>query len=489
MVAMLSVMTDDFIVLNSAHILIISIAVFIGWYVFAHKTVDESSFPPEVPNMTFLQFIVRFLANDSPQFLLTLVRTWKTGVFRIPGTKYPPIIIVADPALAREVLEDPLNVKASKMLKFFDLAASGETFFAANGHRANHVRKSTTAAFSNQNIQRMSRIINDILKDWIDNRLEPLYVQTNTPIDMDNEMILMTTDIISQVAFDYQMAPADRLLFVGKMQSCMEIFFRRGMNPLKKIDAVAWMFPDLRRGHKAALELRALGKRMITACRENPNPEKKDTLIYMIANDPEYASDDERARDVLIYFFAGFDTTAHSIAWTMLELARNPKEQEKLRAALEEFTSTSTTEEDLRLCPAVKHATRETLRLHTPAALGSARLAKKDVPVPGSKTVIPAGSFCLMPFYVILRNEQIYKHPDAYCPSRWENPSEEMLRTFMPFAIGRRNCQGQALANTEMNTVVARLCSKYSFEVVDEGKPDCLVTLKPSGSTLRFHRL
>lgn len=39
----------------------------------------------------------------------------------------------------------------------------------------------------------------------------------------------------------------------------------------------------------------------------------------------------------------------------------------------------------------------------------------------------------------------------------------------MGFASGRSNCQGQALAQAEMSAVLAELCSKDDFEVVDEG--------------------
>jgi cytochrome P450 len=54
-----------------------------------------------------------------------------------------------------------------------------------------------------------------------------------------------------------------------------------------------------------------------------------------------------------------------------------------------------------------------------------------------------------------------------------------------PFLVGRRNCLGQALANTELTGVVARLCANYEFEVIDEGTSHFSVTMQPFGSTLR----
>jgi cytochrome P450 len=121
-------------------------------------------------------------------------------------------------------------------------------------------------------------------------------------------------------------------------------------------------------------------------------------------------------------------------------------------------------------------------------ALGPIRLVTEDITLPGNK-MIPKGSWCMVHFYSLFRNHTVFENPDSFCPSRWENPSEESLRAVVPFALGRRNCQGQALAKTELNTAVARLCSSYSFDVVEEGAPDFIITLKPKGSKLAVKRL
>jgi cytochrome P450 len=60
-----------------------------------------------------------------------------------------------------------------------------------------HVRKSTASAFSIQKIKRMSdNIIETIMETWVAERFEALYVQPNHPIDIDREMVLITTDVI-----------------------------------------------------------------------------------------------------------------------------------------------------------------------------------------------------------------------------------------------------------------------------------------------------
>ena len=56
---------------------------------------------------------------------------------------------------------------------------------------------------------------------------------------------------------------------------------------------------------------------------------------------------------------------------------------------------------------------------------------------------------------------------------------------FAPFAIGQRNCVGQALAIGQLKQVVAALAVRFVFEVVTPPTPEYFLTLKPSGAKLR----
>jgi cytochrome P450 len=48
-----------------------------------------------------------------------------------------------------------------------------------------------------------------------------------------------------------------------------------------------------------------------------------------------YKSEKERCADMTILIFAGFDTTANSIAWIMVEVAKQPHISEKIRDEIE----------------------------------------------------------------------------------------------------------------------------------------------------------
>jgi cytochrome P450 len=94
-----------------------------------------------------------------------------------------------------------------------------------------------------------------------------------------------------------------------------------------------------------------------------------------------------------------------------------------------------------------------------------------------------------MPFYVLMRNHNIFQNPDSFNPSRWERPTDQMLRAYLPFAAGKRNCQGQALATMELNSVVARVVRAYKLEVVEEGAPYYMIALSPKGSKILVSKI
>jgi cytochrome P450 len=98
----------------------------------------------------------------------------------------------------------------------------------------------------------------------------------------------------------------------------------------------------------------------------------------------------------------------------MLELAKNPTEQSKLRVALQEYVENGRPGEllDLKQCPHVKMVARESLRLHPTAALSSTCVVQKELAIPNpqdtSETwIIPKGSLCNVISCVILRNHHV----------------------------------------------------------------------------------
>jgi cytochrome P450 len=115
------------------------------------------------------------------------------------------------------------------------------------------------------------------------------------------------------------------------------------------------------------------------------------------------------------FFFAGFDTSSSVLAWTMYHLARRPDLESKL---LEEINnvlpgSRDPTPEDLSSMPFLDKLVKETLRLHPPAA--SARWAEEGESVLGKWDI--GGSVIYMPTYLCHRDPEYWgPNSEAFDP-------------------------------------------------------------------------
>jgi len=131
---------------------------------------------------------------------------------------------------------------------------------------------------------------------------------------------------------------------------------------------------------------------------------------------------------------------------------------------------------------------KESTRLNPASSCTSIRVIGRDIRTKEGY-VIPKGSTCFMWFLLLSRDPSVFDDPDEFRPSRWENPTREMLDSFMPFSLGKHNCIGQVLAGAHLHTIVARICSEFELTLEDEGKADFFMTLKPVGARLKATRV
>lgn len=75
---------------------------------------------------------------------------------------------------------------------------------------------------------------------------------------------------------------------------------------------------------------------------------------------------------------------------------------------------------------------------------------------------------------------------DVFDSSGWEDPTDDRCNAhFLLFFPGKRNCQGQALANLELHIIANKMMQRYNnLELIEEGEPSYMVTLKPKGFTI-----
>ncbi|XP_019154551.1 PREDICTED: cytokinin hydroxylase-like [Ipomoea nil] len=192
------------------------------------------------------------------------------------------------------------------------------------------------------------------------------------------------------------------------------------------------------------------------------------------------------------FFFAGHETTALLLTWTIMLLASNPSWQDKVRSEVRQVCNTDT--------PSVEHLSKlnllnmvinESLRLYPPASV-LPRMAFEDFKL--GDLHIPKGLSIWVPVLAIHHSEEIWgKDVNEFNPERFASKSfAGPARNFLPFAAGPRNCVGQSFALMEAKIILAMLISKFSFDISESYRhaPVIVLTIKPKyGVQIRLRPL
>lgn len=152
---------------------------------------------------------------------------------------------------------------------------------------------------------------------------------------------------------------------------------------------------------------------------------------------------------------AGYDTTAHTLAWALWHLAGSPQ---------------------WRHPEALSLVVDEVLRLYPAGWLGS-RVARRNTTADG--VAIPAGTMVLYSPYLTHRDPDLWPDPAAFHPDRFH--AGRPAWAFIPFSAGRRTCLGAHLANHMLLTALAPFCDGDLAQLHGDATVQSSITLRPRG--------
>ena len=436
-------------------------------------------------NSGYIDTIKSLTSKDLPYNLLDWAKDipGSTYQLRVPLLPYPMFVVTGDHEVCRKVLSDRSSPKTRGVETLRILHDGGDDLFTSEGTFWKHSRKGIAPAFSSNNVKNMNHIAIKKTEEFT-KKLNELSMSGES-FDVGHEMLHLTLSIISEAAYQYPISLNERIMFLEEL----DIVFtesRKGRIPLR------WKFgsyiPEVRRAREGGKKLVAFALKILAAYRQLESP-LKGTVIDLIACNKNYKDDKERASDILILLIAGHDTTAFSLAWTLLELAKNQSEQAKLQYELRCLP------EEIRCSSSVLSCVlKESQRLRPVLPIGSCRIVMQDIVVKkkGIKEkdiLIPKGSAVMCSTILLNYNPNYHMDPYSFKPSRWIDPSEDSLASLMPFSLGRRNCIGQPLAKAEMVNVLSKLCTDYDFHVHNEGKEALVLTHQLVGARLYASRI
>ncbi len=207
----------------------------------------------------------------------------------------------------------------------------------------------------------------------------------------------------------------------------------------------------------------------IASCRrlsETDLAARTDILAMLVTarfDDGSSFSDDDLRDHLFTMLFAGYETTATSMAWAIYCLLTHPdaliRVQTEIRTIMREGFELERTKELSYLNATIN----ESMRLY-PIAVHLARLLK--TPMQLVNHTLPAGVIVAPCMYLVHRDRRLWEDPDTFRPERFIE-AKPPVRQFFPFGFSVWRCLGAPFAEYQMRVVLSRIMSQVEFRLLE----------------------
>jgi cytochrome P450 len=212
-------------------------------------------------------------------------------------------------------------------------------------------------------------------------------------------------------------------------------------------------------------------------------------LVNRLAKRPTAAADRRNAvEQLLLLFWAGYDTSAAFQSWMLHELARAPEWQERLHGEARARVGDGAASPGHEL-PAHDFVLKEVERLRPPV-LFLPRTVEEDVEIAGAW--LPRGTSLFYSPYLSHRVPDRFPRPETFDPGRWDPATSSRVppaSALVGFGGGARTCLGRSFALMHARVALLRLLRRFRLEVADPSfGVRALPMYQPERSLLRFRR-
>ncbi|HET6389942.1 cytochrome P450 [Hyphomicrobium sp.] len=434
---------------------------------------------PSARALPLLPFLARFVRNP----LRAIPRAVYTEPVVTYGSKRPLVAWVTDPALIENILlKNAEQFPKTQLDRRVLTPIVGKGLLTAQGESWRWQRKLASPPFRHAELLGYVPAMVDAAVDCV-MRWRSLGSQAFVT-DVEEDLTDTTFAIIA------------RTILAGVSKRDGDVIKRAGRAYL---DPISWevafsmlrlpdyvWHPGKGRMRRSAAELRSIVRKLVAERRQEGAVGTDLVARMMTAKDPDTGEpmpDELIADNLATFLFAGHETTAKALTWTLYVLARAPEWQERVREEIVSVIGSGRIDAAaVGKLPVTNRVLKEVMRLYPPAPVMT-RIAAKDVELGGK--AIPASTLVVMPIFVIHRHKSLWQDPERFDPDRFlpENEARYPRTQFMPFGYGQRVCIGMSFAILEATAILATLLQSMRFEWDGRHSPEPVsrVTLRPKG--------
>ncbi len=397
------------------------------------------------------------------------------------------VVLLTEPEHFKHVLV----AKADSYVKYFDglKPIFGKSMITNDGALWQKIRMPQQPAFHPDMFAEYIPYFNQAIKAKMATWAE--YARSGESFEMVEQTWTLAADMICKALFDRDMPFNPHFVFKSvkiytDVMNHKEIRLKRQAGELFEVT-----------DEDAAKAMEAWWSVPPAVIAADPREGRERTLLKMIQaavadeSFPEF--DQEQAVDELKqYLWAGTETTALTLAWSLYETARHPEAAERIRREGEEVVGDrEPTAADYSALAYTRAVIQETMRLYPPI-WGLIRVAAEH-DVIGEKEVRPGDRIVLFA-YGAHHNPKFWEDPEAFRPERWMGGAakKQVKYSYLPFGGGKRSCIGGAMSQVENTLALSQLLRRFRPEYVGPNPAgiNATVTLTPKGGLhFKMHEL
>ncbi|MBA0834500.1 hypothetical protein Goarm_006850 [Gossypium armourianum] len=412
-----------------------------------------------------------------------------------------PRVAIMEPNLIKEVLNNKTgDFPKPEINSFTQLFVSGLASY--NGDKWAKHRKIVNPAFHVEKLKHMLPAFVVCTDEMISKWRKLVNFMGSSEVDMSVEFQNLTGDVISRAAFGSNFEEGRLIFLLQKEQG--RLFLQSQMNinfPLLRFlpTKVNKRMKHINR-EVGSLLTRIIEKREKFIRAGDHKDDLLGLLLKSNLNEVEVNKNSDGGMsmaDVIeeckLFYFAGQETTANLLTWTMIVLSMHNEWQERAREeVLQVFGNNKPDYDDLNRLKIVNMILLEVMRLYPSTSL--IRCTKKETKL--GDMSLPAGVQLFMPLHIVHRDkEQWGEDVMEFKPERF---SEGMFKatkdkvSYFPFGWGPRICVGQNFAMLESKLAIAKILQNFSFQLSPTytHAPHAAITLQPRyGAQVILHKL
>ncbi|KAF7828544.1 beta-amyrin 11-oxidase-like [Senna tora] len=425
----------------------------INQWVYAERVKHKVSHPLPPGHMgwpllgNFLSFVTAFKSPNPESFINNLVsRYGGSGIYKTHMFGSPSVIVCKS-ELCRKVLTDDEHFKLGYPEPMLRLVGT-RTFDKDSVPQHKRIRRLTTSPIVGHvslamYVERIEDIMVNSLEEWAS-------MSTKTPLILLNELKDVTFKIILHILMGSHNHSISKIgaLYHHVLHGLFAL-------PINLPGFAYHKALAARKNLERAVQSILNEKRMMMKRKGEKEGEKGLLDIWFDVEDENGEKlGDEDMVDLLIGFlFAGHETSAYAIMWSIIYLTNHPHIMNKAKQEQEEILKTRPQQQkglnlnEIKQMVFLAKVIDETLRRAT-IAFSIIRKAKVDVNINGYS--IPKGWKVLVWLRAVHLDPENYSDPLQFDPSRWDDYAAKP-GTYIPFGAGMRLCPGLDLVKLEMS--------------------------------------